>query len=147
RHLLDLDPKRLAVELPGRLDVVDREAAECLLLHEHLVLLRRFHSSIGTTGRCPNNRSFGLAAAQRDAALPSTSGGSESSVSRPTRGRIRSIQPGSHQFARPSSIITDGTRRQRTIVASIAIAAAMPIPNCLTVGLPLRMKLEKTKTM
>ena len=60
---------------------------------------------------------------------------------------IRSIQPGSHQFARPSSIITDGTRRQRTIVASIAIAAAMPIPNCLTVGLPLRMKLEKTKTM
>ena len=60
---------------------------------------------------------------------------------------ILSIQPGSHQFERPSSIITEGTSRQRTTVASIAIAAAMPMPNCLTVGLPLRTKLEKTKTM
>ena len=33
------------------------------------------------------------------------------------------------------------------MVASTAIAAAMPTPNCFTVGLPLRMKLEKTQTM
>ena len=59
----------------------------------------------------------------------------------------RSIEPGSHQFALPSSTITAGTSRQRTIVASTAIAAASPTPNCFTVGSPLRMKLEKTRTM
>ena len=34
-----------------------------------------------------------------------------------------------------------------TITASTATAAASPTPNCLTVGLPLMMKLEKTRIM
>ena len=49
------------------------------------------------------------------------SGGNASSVSSPTRGTIRSNQPGSHQFERPSSTITEGTRRQRTTVAAMAM--------------------------
>ncbi len=44
-------------------------------------------------------------------------------------------------------IITAGTSRQRTTVASIATATARPTPNCLTVGSPLRTKLAKTATM
>ena len=62
-------------------------------------------------------------------------------------GRIRSSQPGSHQLDLPRSTIVAGTRRQRTIVASTAIATASPTPNCFTVGSPFRMKLEKTATM
>ena len=45
-----------------------------------------------------------------------------------TRGRSRSSQAGSHQFARPSSCITAGTSSIRTTVASMRIAAAMPTP-------------------
>ncbi len=43
--------------------------------------------------------------------------------------------------------MTAGTSRQRTRVASIAIATASPTPNSFTSGSPLRMKLEKTQTM
>ena len=46
-----------------------------------------------------------------------------------------------------AAIITDGTSRQRTIVASTATATAMPTPNCLIVGSSTRMKAEKTLTM
>ena len=47
----------------------------------------------------------------------------------------------------PSRTITAGTSRQRTRVASIAIATARPTPNSLTIGSPLRTKLVKTQTM
>ncbi len=40
-----------------------------------------------------------------------------------------------------------GTSRQRTTVASTATAAAMPSPNCLMLGSPLRRKAQKTLTM
>ena len=75
------------------------------------------------------------------------SGGSDSSLSSPTFGSTRSSHFGIHQFALPNRTITDGTSRQRTIVASTAIATARPTPNCFTVGSPLRMKLANTLTM
>ena len=59
----------------------------------------------------------------------------------------RSSGPGNHQAALPNRVMTAGTSRQRTIVASIAIATASPTPNCLTMASPLRMKLENTHTM
>ena len=62
-------------------------------------------------------------------------------------GTIRSSQRGNHQFARPSSVITAGTSRQRTSVASTATATPMPTPNCLTVGSPLMTNAKKTLTM
>jgi hypothetical protein len=62
-------------------------------------------------------------------------------------GTIRSSQRGNHQLARPSSVITAGTRRQRTSVASTATATPMPTPNCLTVGSPLMTNAKKTLTM
>ena len=43
--------------------------------------------------------------------------------------------------------MTAGTKRQRTIVASIAIAAASPMPNCLMTASSVSTKLEKTHTM
>ena len=43
--------------------------------------------------------------------------------------------------------MTAGTSRQRTIVASTAMATASPMPNSLTTGSPLRTKLENTQTM
>ena len=43
--------------------------------------------------------------------------------------------------------MTAGTARQRTIVASIAIATANPTPNSLTTALPFSTKLENTHTM
>ena len=47
----------------------------------------------------------------------------------------------------PISAITAGTNRQRTIVASIAIATDRPTPNCLMIASSVRMKLENTQTM
>ena len=46
-------------------------------------------------------------------------------------GSTRSIQPGNHQFARPSSYMIAGTRTSRTMVASMKIALARPIPMSL----------------
>ena len=40
-----------------------------------------------------------------------------------------------------------GTSRHRTIVASTATAAAIPSPNCLMFGSPLRRKAQNTDTM
>ena len=54
---------------------------------------------------------------------------------------------GTTSSTRPSSVITAGTSRQRTSVASTATATPMPTPNCLTVGSPLMMKAKKTLTM
>jgi hypothetical protein len=62
-------------------------------------------------------------------------------------GRIRSSQWGSHQLRFPRSSMTAGTSRQRTIVASTAMATDSPMPNSLTTGSPLRTKLENTQTM
>jgi hypothetical protein len=45
------------------------------------------------------------------------------------------------------SAMIAGTARQRTTVASIAIATANPTPNSLTTALPLSTKLENTQTM
>ncbi len=64
-----------------------------------------------------------------------------------TRGSSRPSQAGSHQAALPISTMTAGTSRQRTRVASMAMATAKPTPNCFTVGSPLRMKLVNTQTM
>jgi hypothetical protein len=63
------------------------------------------------------------------------------------RGSARSTGRGSHQAALPNSAMIAGTARQRTTVASIAIATASPTPNCLTIALPLSTKLAKTNTM
>ncbi len=62
-------------------------------------------------------------------------------------GTIRSSQPGIHQAHLPISSITAGTRRQRTMVESSAIATASPTPNSFTTGSPLSTKLAKTQTM
>ena len=62
-------------------------------------------------------------------------------------GTARSSSPGIHQARPRISTITAGTSRQRTSVASIAIATASPTPNSFTTGLPLRTKLAKTQTM
>ena len=43
----------------------------------------------------------------------------------------RAAQAGSHQFQRPISTMTAGTRSARITVASKMIPAASPIPNCL----------------
>ena len=49
----------------------------------------------------------------------------------PIRGCRRRSGAGAHQFHLPSSSISDGTSRARTIVASIRTARAVPRPTCL----------------
>ena len=63
------------------------------------------------------------------------------------RGSTFDSQRGSHQLALPNFTMTAGTSRQRTMVASIAMATAKPMPNSLTVGSPLSTKLVNTQTM
>ena len=70
-----------------------------------------------------------------------------SSPSMLIRGSARSTGRGSHHAAFPNSDMIAGTARQRTTVASIAIATASPTPNCLTIAFPFRTKLANTKTM
>ena len=62
-------------------------------------------------------------------------------------GRSGPASSGTTSSSAPSSVITAGTSRQRTIVASTATATPMPTPNCLTVGSPLMTKAKKTLTM
>src|SRR4029077_3818411 len=63
------------------------------------------------------------------------------------RGRIRPSQRGRYQACLPSMTIRAGTSRQRTMVASRMTAPARRMPNCLTVGSPLRTKPPNTNTM
>ena len=62
-------------------------------------------------------------------------------------GRSRPSQRGSHQFARPSRCITDGTSSIRTTVASMKIADAMPTPITLRTTSGLGMNAANTATM
>ncbi len=45
------------------------------------------------------------------------------------------------------SDIAAGASKQRTMVASMATAAAIPSPNCLMLGSPLMRKAQNTLTM
>ncbi len=54
---------------------------------------------------------------------------------------------GRYQFHSPSSFIVAGRSTARTIVASIRIAAASPMPNCLKNSIERAAKIEKTKTI
>jgi hypothetical protein len=51
-----------------------------------------------------------------------------------TSGSRRSSHAGSHQFARPSSVMVDGTSTIRTIVASTSTAVARPSPIIFVAG-------------
>ena len=55
--------------------------------------------------------------------------------------------PGAHQFQRPINRIVAGTRRTRTIVASMRTAIAIPTPMLLIVIDSARAKAENTVTM
>src|SRR5206468_12226080 len=65
-------------------------------------------------------------------------------------GRTRTARAsvgGSHQFQRPKSAISAGTRIARTIVASIRIAKASPAPNSCSPAMRPARKPEKAATM
>src|SRR5437763_10826032 len=62
-------------------------------------------------------------------------------------GTALSSHLGMYQFDLPMRIISEGTSRHRTTVASRITATARPTPNCLIVGSPLSTKLPNTNTM
>src|ERR1039458_734096 len=64
-----------------------------------------------------------------------------------TCGRMRSSQPGSHQFARPGRCMRAGTRMVRRMKASSRTAAARPRPHSPIACWPVRMKALNTQIM
>ena len=99
-------------------------------------------------GRRPAARAAprGPAGAPADAALPPADAQAACGVGSGS-GSTRSSQRGIHQLRSPSSCITAGTSTIRTIVASIRIAAAMPMPISFRNTSGLSAKAPNTATM
>ena len=109
---------------------------------------RDAHADGDAAGRRPAARAAprGPAGAPAHAALPPADAQAACGVGSGS-GSTRSSQRGIHQLRSPSSCITAGTSTIRTIVASIRIAAAMPMPISFRNTSGLSAKAPNTATM